>query len=153
MGLLTRGLRAGAVGTALINMSTYADMALRGRPASPIPEADVQRLAALANIRLGHDEKTSDARRSGLASLMGYATGFGVGIGYASLEPILSRLPRAVRAALVGMTAMALTDAVSTALGSTDPRTWSVQAWAADAVPHLVYGAGVVAAYEALDHR
>lgn len=31
-----------------------------------------------------------------------------------------------------------------------DPRTWSVEAWAADAVPHVAYGVGVVFAYEAL---
>jgi hypothetical protein len=149
---LTRGLGAGAVGTALINMSTYADMALRGRPPSPIPEQDVRRVAALANISLGADDQTAAARRSAFASLMGYATGFGVGVAYGALTPLLIALPRTVRAALVGMSAMALTDVASTALGTTDPRSWSMQAWAADAIPHLIYGAGVVTAYEALDH-
>ena len=150
---LARGLGAGAFGTALINMSTYADMALRGRPPSPIPQHDVQRLAALANVPLGDDDQTAAARRSAFASLMGYATGFGVGVAYGALTPILTTLPRTVRAALVGMSAMAVTDIASTALGTTDPRGWSMQAWAADAIPHLIYGAGVVTAYDALDHH
>ena len=34
------GLAAGAVGTLFLNAATYLDMAVRGRPASPIPEAD-----------------------------------------------------------------------------------------------------------------
>ena len=45
---------------------------------------------------------------------------------------------------------MTATDASSAVLGASDPRTWSAPAWAADAVPHLAYGAGVVLAYDAL---
>jgi hypothetical protein len=35
-------------------------------------------------------------------------------------------------------------------LGTTDPRSWSPQDWAADAIPHLAYGVGVVITYDAL---
>jgi hypothetical protein len=146
---LARGIGAGAVGTALINLSTYLDMALRGRPPSSVPQQDVQRLADRANISLGDDEASADARRSALGSLTGYATGFGIGAAYGVLEPSARRLPAVARATVVGLGAMAVTDGASAALGTTDPRTWSPQAWAADVVPHLAYGFGVVIAYDA----
>ena len=65
MGTLTYGLAAGAVGTALINASTYLDMAVRGRPPSSIPERDVDRRAQRAGVSLGADERRS-ARRTAL---------------------------------------------------------------------------------------
>jgi hypothetical protein len=46
---------------------------------------------------------------------------------------------------------MLATDAASTALGTTDPRSWSASDWVSDIAPHLVYGAGVVLAYDALE--
>ncbi|HET8756028.1 MAG TPA: hypothetical protein VFM58_08465 [Solirubrobacteraceae bacterium] len=149
---LARGAGAGAVGTALINLSTYLDMALRGRPPSSVPQQDVQRLADRANVSLGDDEASADARRSALGSLMGYATGFGFGVAYSVVEPATRGLPRMARAAVVGVGAMAVTDGTSAALGTTDPRTWTPQAWAADLVPHLAFGVGVVVAYDALNH-
>jgi hypothetical protein len=146
MGTLTHGLAAGAVGTALINASTYLDMAVRGRPPSSIRERDVDRLAQRAGVSLGAD----DERRTGLGSL-GYVTGFGTGAAYGLLRPLARGVPRPLAAAVVGGGAMAATDASSAALGTTDPRTWSPGAWAADAIPHLVYGAGVVLTFDALE--
>jgi hypothetical protein len=49
-------------------------------------------------------------------------------------------------AAAVGGLAMASTDVPLVARGLTDPRQWGAAGWAADAVPHVVYGLGVVSA-------
>jgi hypothetical protein len=38
-----------------------------------------------------------------------------------------------------------------TALGITDPRTWSTTDWVSDLVPHLVYGAVVKTTMDAFD--
>jgi hypothetical protein len=59
-------------------------------------------------------------------------------------------VPPPARAVVVGLGVMAATDGVSAALGGTDPRTWSVQDWAADIVPHLAYGAGTVGTFDAI---
>jgi hypothetical protein len=151
MGKLTHGLAAGAVGTALINASTYLDMAVRGRPPSSIPEQDVDRLAERAGISLGDDDDERSARRTGLGSLLGYVAGFGTGAAYGVVRPFVRWVPRPLAAALVGVGAMAATDASSAALGTTDPRSWTPGVWAADLIPHLVYGAGVVATFDALE--
>ncbi len=149
MGLLANGLIAGAVGTELLNVATYLDMAIRARGASSLPQEDVQKLADRAGISLGAEE-TAENRKSALGALLGYATGGGIGVAYALARPAVRRLPAAV---VVGLAAMALTDASSTALGTTDPRSWSAQDWLADLIPHLAYGVGVVATYNTLDSR
>ncbi len=66
MSRFLNGLAAGAVGTAMLNAATYVDMVLRGRPSSPIPEQDVERMTERAGVSLGRDD-WADARRSGLA--------------------------------------------------------------------------------------
>jgi hypothetical protein len=38
MNTLARGLLAGAAGTLALNVTTYLDMAVRGRPASQAPD-------------------------------------------------------------------------------------------------------------------
>lgn len=45
---------------------------------------------------------------------------------------------------------MAGSDAPATALGVTDPRTWSRTAWLSDIVPHLVYGTVTASVYRSL---
>jgi hypothetical protein len=150
MSKLSDGLLAGAAGTALLNAVTYLDIAARARPPSSVPDADVEALADLAGVSLGGDEETVSARRSGIGALLGYVTGFGIGALYGLCSPAFTRLPRPLSAALVGAGAMAATDASSAALGTTDPRTWGATDWVADLVPHLAYGAGVVATYDAI---
>jgi hypothetical protein len=149
MSKLTDGLLAGAAGTTLLNAATYLDMAVRGRQPSSLPEQDVERLAGCAGLSLGDGEQ-ADARKSALGALLGYVTGAGVGALYGLLAPLLRRLPTPLSAGLVGAGAMAATDAASAMLGTTDPRSWSPQDWAADAIPHLAYGVGVVITYDAL---
>ncbi|MGY1815151.1 hypothetical protein [Blastococcus sp. SYSU D00820] len=60
------------------------------------------------------------------------------------------RFSRPVGAVLTGAAAMAASDGTAAALGVTDPRTWTAADWAADAVPHLAYGAAVQAVLEAV---
>jgi hypothetical protein len=152
MGFLGNSLIAGAVGTELLNISTYLDMAVRGRAASSLPEEDVQKLVDRVGLGLGEGEKAAN-RRTAIATVLGYATGASLGLAYGVARPALRRLPGVPAAVFVGMAAMAATDAASTAMGTTDPRSWSPQDWLADVIPHLAFGAGVVATYDALEHR
>ena len=151
MGPITKGLVAGTVGTELLNVATYLDMAVRGRGPSSVPADDVQRLLDRAGLSLGGDEEAAGNRRSALGTLLGYLTGAGVGVLYGLGRPALRWLPGAPSALLVGLLAMVATDAASTALGTTDPRSWSAQDWLSDLLPHVAYGAGVVATCDALE--
>jgi hypothetical protein len=150
MGNVTRGLAAGAVGTSLLNAVTYLDMTVRGRPPSSVPEEDIDRMLARAGASLGSGEQ-AEARRSGLASLSGYLTGFAGGAAFALVRPLARRVPAPAAAVLTGLAVMAATDAASARLGTTDPRDWSAADWASDVIPHLAYGAGVVLTFDALD--
>jgi hypothetical protein len=144
MSRLLNGLAAGAVGTSLLNAVTYADMAVRGRPSSSIPEEDVETLASRAGVSL------DDERKQGLGALMGFVTGFAGGAALSVLRPVLASVPWPVAGAATGLAVMAATDASSAALGTTDPREWDATSWAADLLPHLAYGIGAVLTYDAL---
>ncbi len=150
MSRFLNGLAAGAVGTAMLNAATYVDMVLRGRPFSPIPEQDVERMTERAGVSLGQDD-WADARRSGLGALMGFVTGAAGGAAYGLLRPAGRWVPQPVAVVVVGLGVMAAADVGSVALGTTDPRSWSPADWAADMIPHLFYGAGVVVTYDALE--
>ena len=146
---IAHGLAAGAVGTTALNVLTYADMALRGRPPSEVPKQDVEKLAENARLDLGSGED-ADQRKEGIAALMGYVTGLSIGAVAGLAGPVIRRLPQPLAATAVGLGAMAATDGASAALGVTDPRTWSATDWISDVVPHLAYGAATVATYRAL---
>jgi hypothetical protein len=147
---LIRGVAAGAVGTEALNVTTYLDMAIRGRPASPLPEQDVAAMAERAGVSLGRDPQTAANRRSAIGALLGYVAGAAMGAVYGLVRPLARGVPQPVAVAAVGLGAMVATNAGSVRLGTTDPRTWSAQDWAADVIPHLAYGAGAVLAYDAL---
>jgi len=87
MSRILKGLAAGAVGTSLLNTVTYADMALRGRPASSVPEDDVETLASNAGVSL------DDERKQGLAALLGFVTGFAGGATLGLLRPLSAFAP------------------------------------------------------------
>jgi hypothetical protein len=149
MDRITRGLVAGAAGTTALNMVTYLDMAVRGRPASSTPEQSVQKLADVAGIDLGEGEKAEN-RKAGLGPMLGFGTGLGAGLVYGLLAG-RRRFPRPVGTAVLTGLAMAGASAPMTVLGLTDPREWSASDWVSDAVPHLAYGAVAALAYEALN--
>ncbi|MFD0971448.1 hypothetical protein [Plantactinospora endophytica] len=136
------GAIAGAVGSVALNVVTFLDMTLRGRPASDTPEESAGRLTQVLHIGLGPEDRAAN-RRSGLGPLLGYATGVLSG---AALTVVgLRRLPGPVAAGLFGAGAMLASDGTLTALGVTDPRRWSRTDWLADIVPHLAYGLVAVA--------
>jgi hypothetical protein len=138
MGPVLLGLVAGAAGTTALDLASYLDMVVRGRPASSLPAEAAGTLAAAAHLPLGSGV-AAQARKEGLGGLLGAATGLAVGAAY-GLVRVHTRPPLPVAAVAVGAAAMAASDLPMTALGLTDPRTWPASAWLSDAVPHLAYG-------------
>jgi hypothetical protein len=137
-------LIAGAAGTVALDMVTYLDMALRGRPASRTPQRTVRRLAETLGVDLGEGER-ADNRSAGVGALLGYATGLATAVAYVTA----ARRPRPWPRAAAALTAMAMlgSNVPMTILGVTDPRRWSAADWVADVLPHLAYG-GVAAAVD-----
>lgn len=148
---LLLGVVAGATGTVALDVATYVDMALRGRPPSSVPAQLAGLLADKAGLPLatGGDDK-ADNRKSGLGALFGYALGLGVGAVYGLLRPSLGGLPAPLAAGGVGLAAMAAGDIPIGVSGVSNPATWDVSGWAADLVPHLVYGLVTAGVYDAL---
>ncbi|MGH3557461.1 MAG: hypothetical protein ACRDTK_08210 [Mycobacterium sp.] len=139
MGLWT-GAAAGAAGTTALNVITYLDMVIRGRPASATPERTVEALAKLVHLTIPGAGDTQANRISGLGALTGYAAGIGIGL-ILGLAYSLGWRPGWLVAAVVA-TAGALvgTNGPMMTLGVTDPRTWSAVDWISDLIPHFGYG-------------
>lgn len=154
MGIMTHvgwGALAGAAGTTALNAATYLDMAGRGRPPSSTPENTVEVLAGKVGVQVPGGADTRPNRLSGLAALLGTATGVGVGALFGALRYAGLRLPGPVAAVAAGAAAMGASDGSMTALGVTDPREWGASGWLSDVLPHLAYGAVTVATLHALD--
>ncbi|MEU5566367.1 hypothetical protein [Micromonospora musae] len=145
---LTDGAIAGAVGSTVLNVVTYLDMALRGRPASSTPEQVVDRVVGATHLSLGARELATN-RRAGLGPLLGYATGVAAGVGFA-LATRGRRSPVTWASGLLGAGVMAMTDGSMTVLKVTDPRTWRRSDWLADIIPHLAYGLAAAATWNRL---
>ncbi len=145
------GTAAGAVGTVALNVTTYADMALRGRPSSSVPSQVAGKLAGKVGIDLSGEDETAQNRKSGLGALSGYAVGLGIGSGYGLVRPLLGDVSVPGAGAVLGLAAMAGSDVPATALGITDPSEWSSSSWASDIVPHLAYGLITAVAYESFN--
>ncbi len=149
------GTVAGAVGTVALNVTTYVDMAIRGRPASSAPSKMVYILAKLVGISSSSQggssqDQTTQQRESGLGALFGYVNGLGTGLAYGLLRSQLDNVPIPLASIGVGLTAMAASDVPLIALRATDPKTWGFSGWVADIIPHLIYGLVTVTTYEAL---
>ncbi len=156
---LIHGLAAGAVGTAVLNTLTYLDMVVRDRPSSNVPAQTAERATDLVGLELasGGDGDGGDGgprgqnRKQGVGALMGYATGFGVGIAYGFLRRrALAGVPRWLAGVGIAAAATTATVAPYSALGVSDPRTWPAKSWAADIIPHLGYGWATAATFDAL---
>jgi uncharacterized membrane protein len=137
---LLRGAAAGAAGTTALNAATQLDATLRGRPGSDVPARVVGGLADRAGVPVPGDRRTRARRLAGAGPLAGTLTGVALGAAAGVLRTAGLRLPTAVGGPLLGAAAMLATDGPATVLGVTDPRRWSATDWAADVVPHLVYG-------------
>lgn len=137
---LACGAAAGAAGTTALDVITYLDIAVRGRPTSSTPERTVEALARLVGLTVPGSGDTLANRLLGLGALTGYAAGIGMGM-ILGLAYGLGWRPRVVVAALAA-TALALvgTNGPMTVLGVTDPRTWGLVGWISDLVPHIGYG-------------
>jgi hypothetical protein len=123
---LLSGAAAGAAGTTALNVITYLDIAVRGRPTSNTPERTVEAMANLFGLTVPGTGDVLANRISGLGALTGYAAGIGMGV-ILGLAYALGWRPGLLVATLVA-TAIALiaTNGPMTVLGVTDPRTWGV---------------------------
>ncbi|MCW2683847.1 MAG: hypothetical protein JWP33_1760 [Blastococcus sp.] len=151
LGWVLRGAAAGAAGSTALNAVTYLDMTVRGRGTSSTPEQTVEKLAEKAHLPIPGEGETRNNRVQGLGPLIGLAAGVGVGMlgglaraaGYRSAKP--------VGTALTTLGVLVAANGPMTALGITDPRTWSATDWISDLVPHLVYGLVVKNTMDAFD--
>jgi hypothetical protein len=137
---LLRGAAAGAAGTTALNAVTYADMAVRGRPASSIPEQAVDLLAQQTGRPVTGEGEVRQNRLEGLGALSGIATGVGIGALAGLLRPVFAHLPTLLSATVIGGAAMAAADLPLQQMKLTDVSSWTPTDWASDVVPHLAYG-------------
>ena len=162
---IVAGLAAGAAGTLALNVTSYLDMLVRGRPASELPGKVAGRIAdeigmpldfglsetARENGNGGDSGAAAEKnRQEALGALLGYANGLGIGLGYAIIRLVLPRPPTWLAGAALGSLAMAASDYPATRLGLTDPKTWSGADWMADVVPHMAYGVAAAFTFESI---
>jgi hypothetical protein len=147
----TAGAAAGAAGCAALDVTTYLDMAVRGRPASDVPAETAAAVLNHLPIDLPGQNSTRKNRLNGLGGLAGGLTGIGVGAAFGALHGLGWRPPLAAGAVLAALGAMAVSDGSLAALRVSDPRTWSTTDWLSDLIPHLVYGAVTYATLTALE--
>jgi hypothetical protein len=151
IGWVLRGAAAGAAGTAALNAVTYLDMAVRGRGVSSTPERTVETLAQKAHLPIPGEGGTRANRVQALGALTGLAAGTGVGILVGLARAAGYRSTRPVGTALTTLGVLVVANGPMTALGITDPRTWSATDWISDVVPHLAYGVVVTTTMDAFD--
>jgi len=151
LGWMLRGAAAGAAGTTALNAVTYLDMTVRGRGTSSTPEDTVERLAATAHVPIPGQGETRQNRVQGLGPLMGLAAGIGVGVLGGLARASGHRSSTTVGVTLTTLGVLVVANGPMTALGVTDPRTWSATDWASDLVPHLAYAAVVTTTLDAFD--
>ena len=151
VGWVLRGAAAGAAGTTALDAVTYLDMAVRGRATSSTPEQTVEMLAEKAHVPIPGEGATRDNRVQGLGAVVGLVAGIGVGVlgGLARASGYRPATPVGITLTTLG--ALLVGNGPMTALGITDPRTWSRTDWISDLAPHLVYGVVVTTTMDAFD--
>src|SRR6478752_4364850 len=88
----TRGVVAGAAGTTALNAVGYADMAMRGRPASSVPARVAEQLARRVGGTVPGSDGERQNRLEGLGALAGIATGAGVGALAGQMQEAVRRM-------------------------------------------------------------
>ena len=132
---------------------TYADMAVRGRPASTLPgEVVASGLARLGWSVPGQGEARQH-RTTALGALAGIVNGIATGAAVSGARSCGLRLSALTGPVAAGAFAMAASDVPATVLGVTRPDRWSAADWAADVAPHLAYGAALHATLRTLERR
>jgi hypothetical protein len=152
------GVVAGALGTVAINMSTYVDMAVRGRASSDAPSKLVEIVAGKTGLPLssqgvGAKDQKAQSRETGIGALLGYMNGFGVGAAYGAMRSQMDGTSIPLTGIAIGLISMTASDIPLVALKISKPKTWGISDWASDVIPHLIYGLITAAAYEALANR
>jgi hypothetical protein len=147
------GTAAGAVGTVALDITTYANLVIRGGSPSSVPSRMVNILADKAGIDLsaqgkGNQDSLAQNRESALGALLGYINGLGVGTLYGLLRSRTKRMSLPLASIGVGVAAMAASDVPIIALRASDPKTWGLSGWVSDVIPHLIYGLVTVFSYE-----
>lgn len=147
------GAAAGAAGTTALDVVTSLDMVVRARPASSTPEATVERLSQRLHLPIPGTEEARKNRIAGLAPLTGIAAGVGIGALYGVLRAAGWRPGVTVSGVALTIGVLIGTNGPMTALGVTDPRSWTAEDWVADLLPHVAYAALTVAVMRGLDRQ
>jgi hypothetical protein len=150
---LWTGALAGAAGTTALNLATYADMTVRARPSSSTPERLVEKVATDLDVPIPGQGEQRRNRVAGLGGLAGPLVGVAVGAAAGAARALGVRLPLVVAGPLIGVAAMAAADVPLAAERVSDPRTWTPADWAADAVPHLLFGLVTALALRSMQRR
>ena len=149
--MIARSLLAGAAGASALDIYTYFDMLVRGRPASSLPATVVQKLAEKVGMMpLLADDESAENRRQAAGALAGYGVGLGAAVAYGMLRPHTRWLPRAVAGLLLGGATLVGSEGTATALGATDWGTWTAGEWLSDILPRTLYGLTVAYVLERL---
>jgi hypothetical protein len=128
------GAVAGAAATAVLNATTYTDMAVRGRPPSTLPSRMAERFAQKLGITL------DDNQKSGAGMLLGYVDGFGAGTAFSLARSMCPDVPALWAGIALGLATMAMSEGTATAMGETNPATWPASAWISGLIPRFMYG-------------
>jgi len=148
---LLAGAAAGAAGTTALNLITYLDMTARPRSASSTPADTVEKLSAAVRVEVPGEGDTRDNRVSALGALAGIASGIGIGAALGLARGLGWRPGPVVSGIAATLGALVGTNGPMTVLGVTDPRTWPLDSWVSDVVPHLGYGAVTAGVLHGLD--
>jgi hypothetical protein len=124
----------------VLNVASFADMALRGRPSSQAPAQTVEKIAQGMGRPVPGSGDGRENRLSGLGGLAGIAVGVGTGAVVCLACHAGLRLPWWLGGPATGALAMAATDLPMARLGVSDPAGRPATDWVSDAVPHLMSG-------------
>lgn len=152
------GTLAGASGKVAIDITTFTDMLVRGRPASPMPAEVIRKLAQKASIEpleKPDDEASAQTkhRRSALGALSGFGVGLALGAVYGTIRPAMAGVPVVAAGVVLGLCAMAATDVPATTLHAAKASERTAVAWASDILAHMSYGIVTALVYDALAMR
>lgn len=145
------GAVAGAVGASALNVTTYLDMLIRGRPASEAPQRLVEQLALEVGVGIPVNPDERMNRAQALGSLSGLLTGITVGMTVGALRQSGIRPPAWISVPVISLTAMTAADLPLAITKISDPTDWSTTDWLADLLPHLVFGSVVHVALTSSD--
>lgn len=149
------GALSGAAGSATLDMTSYTDMAIRGRPLSQLPHNVVKEIARRTHVSPFNkpDDELSDKdknRGRAIGALLGYADGLCTGAMYGAIKPALPGLSWFWAGLGLALVTGFLSEGTATALKQTDPRQWGAAGWVSDIIPRCLYGWVTALTFEGL---